>query len=117
MTNHTKSPEFSRSCSDKRYIKSNYKLDKYIVLFPFCSPHLVLKKWPYYNELIEKIKERYQDEYKIIVAPGPDEIREAEKINALYKQIDELTAENKTLKEHANHDHSELLEGLRPYPK
>ncbi len=83
MTNHTMSPDFSWSCSDISNIKSNYKLDKYIVLFPFCSPHLVLKKWPHYNELIEKIKERYQDEYKIIVAPGPDEIREAEKINAL----------------------------------
>jgi len=83
MTHHTMSPDFSWSCSDISNIKSNYKLDKYIVLFPFCSPHLVLKKWPHYNELIEKIKERYQDEYKIIVAPGPDEIREAEKINAL----------------------------------
>ena len=83
MTHHTMSPDFSWSCSDISNIKSNYKLDKYIVLFPFCSPHLVLKKWPHYNELIEKIKERYQDEYKIIVAPGPDEIREAEQINAL----------------------------------
>ena len=82
-TNHTMSPDFSWSCSDIGNIKSNYKLDKYIVLFPFCSPHLVLKKWPHYNELIDKIKDRYQDEYKIIVAPGPDEIREAKKINAL----------------------------------
>ena len=82
-TNHTMSPDFSWSCSDISNIKSNYKLDKYIVLFPFCSPHLVLKKWPHYNELIDKIKDRYQDEYKIIVAPGPDEIREAKKINAL----------------------------------
>ena len=83
MTNHTMSPDFSWSCSDISNIKSNYKLDKYIVLFPFCSPHLVLKKWPYYNELVDKIKDGYQDEYKIIVAPGPDEIREAEQINAL----------------------------------
>ena len=76
-------PDFSWSCSDINNIKSNYKLDKYIVLFPFCSPHLVQKKWPHYNELIDKIKERYQDQYKVIVAPGPDEINEAEKINAL----------------------------------
>jgi len=82
-TNHTMSPDFSWSCSDISNIKSNYKLDKYIVLFPFCSPHLDLKKWPYYNELINKIKDKYLDEYKIIVAPGPDEINEAEKINAL----------------------------------
>ena len=76
-------PDFSWSCSDINNIKSNYKLDKYIVFFPFCSPHLVQKKWPHYNELIDKIKERYQDQYKVIVAPGPDEINEAEKINAL----------------------------------
>ena len=82
-TNHTMLPDFSWSCSDINNIKSNYKLDKYIVLFPFCSPHLVHKKWPHYNELIDKIKERYQDQYKVIVAPGPDEISEAEKINAL----------------------------------
>ena len=82
-TNHTLSPDFSWSCSDISKIKSEYKLEKYIVLFPFCSPHLVQKKWPHYNELIDKIKERYQDQYKVIVAPGPDEINEAEKINAL----------------------------------
>ena len=83
ITKHTMSPDFSWSCSDISKIKSEYILDKYIILFPFCSPHLVLKKWPHYNDLIEKIKERYRDEYKIVVAPGPEEIREAEKINAL----------------------------------
>ena len=82
-TNHTMLPDFSWSCSDIDNIKSNYKLDKYIILFPFCSPHLVLKKWPHYNELIQKIKNKYHEQYKIIVVPGPNEIREAEKINAL----------------------------------
>ena len=83
ITNHTMVPDFSWSCSDISKIKSEYKLDKYILLFPFCSPHLISKKWPYYNELIIKIKEKYQDQYKIIVAPGPNEIKDAEKINAL----------------------------------
>ena len=83
ITNHTMVPDFSWSCSDINKIKSEYKLDKYILLFPFCSPHLISKKWPYYNELIIKIKEKYQDQYKIIVAPGPNEIKDAEKINAL----------------------------------
>jgi len=82
-TTHTMLPDFSWSCSDISIIKSEYNLDKYIILFPFCSPHLTLKKWPYYNELIEKIKTKYQNEYKIIVAPGPNEIKDAEKINAL----------------------------------
>ena len=52
---HTMLPDFSWSCSDISKIKSEYKLEKYIVLFPFCSPHLIQKKWPYYNELIEKV--------------------------------------------------------------
>jgi ADP-heptose:LPS heptosyltransferase len=49
-TNHTLKPDFSWSISDITQIKNHYKLDKYIVLFPFCSPHLTSKKWPHYNE-------------------------------------------------------------------
>ena len=82
-TKHTLLPDFSWSCTDISKIKSEYKLDKYIVLFPFCSPHLTQKKWPNYNELIEKIKKQYDDQFKIVVAPGPDEINDAKDINAL----------------------------------
>ncbi len=82
-TKHTMLPDFSWSCTDISKIKSEYKLEKYIVLFPFCSPHLAQKKWPYYNELIEKIKNKYNDQYKIVVAPGPDEINDSKDINAL----------------------------------
>ncbi len=82
-TKHTMLPDFSWSCSDISKIKSEYNLNKYIVLFPFCSSHLTLKKWPYFNQLIRMIKEKYQDQYKIIVAPGPNEINEAKEIDAL----------------------------------
>ena len=41
------------------------------------------KKWPYYNELIDIIKSKYNNQYKIVVAPGPDEINEAKDINAI----------------------------------
>ena len=80
---HTMFPDFSWSCTDISKIKSEYKLEKYIVLFPFCSPHLIQKKWPYYNELIEKIKNQYNDQYKIVLAPGPDEINNSKEVNAL----------------------------------
>ena len=40
------------------------------------------KKWPYYSELIVKIKEFYKNKYPVLVAPGPDEIDEAKKLNA-----------------------------------
>ena len=80
---HTMTPDFSWSCSDISKIKSEYKLEKYIILFPFCSPHLTQKKWPYYNELIEKIKNQYNDQYKIVLAPGPDEISDSKEVSAL----------------------------------
>ena len=83
ITRHTKLPDFSWSCSDINKIKSEYNLDKYIVLFPFCSPHLTTKKWPYYKELVKLIKDKYSDQYKIVVAPGPNEINEAKEIEAL----------------------------------
>ena len=43
-------PDFSWSCINIENIKSENQLKEYIVLFPFCSAHLDIKKWPYYNE-------------------------------------------------------------------
>ena len=51
------------------------------MLFPFCSPHLNIKKWPYYNDLIKLILDKFGNEYKIVLAPGPSEINEAKEIN------------------------------------
>jgi len=82
-TNHTMKPDFSWSTVDISEIKNNYKLDKYIMLFPFCSPHLTSKKWPYYNELITMINEKFENKFKVVTAPGPDEIKDAKNINAL----------------------------------
>jgi ADP-heptose:LPS heptosyltransferase len=82
-TNHTLSPDFSWSTTDISQIKNYHQLDKYIVIFPFCSPHLTSKKWPYYNDLINLINEKYDNNYKIVIAPGPNEIKEATNINAL----------------------------------
>ena len=82
-TNKIMLPDFTWACENIDEIKNKYNLDKYIVLFPFCSAHLIQKKWPYYNELIEKIKNQYNEQYKIVVAPGPDEINNSREINAL----------------------------------
>ncbi len=82
-TFNTLKPDFSWASSNISEIKSFYKLNKYIVLFPFCSPHLTIKKWPYYNKLIELISDRYGDEYKVVTAPGPSEINDAKDINAI----------------------------------
>ena len=82
-THHTLNPNFSWSPSDISQIKNYYQLEKYIVLFPFCSPHLTSKKWPYYNDLISMINERLQNKFKVVIAPGPGEIKDATNINAL----------------------------------
>ena len=41
------------------------------------------KKWPYYNDLIKLINNKFDNEYKIVVAPGPNEINVSKNINAL----------------------------------
>ena len=82
-TKNTILPDFSWACSDITTIKNEYKLNKYIILFPFCSTHLSHKKWPYYNELINLIKNQHQEQYKIVVVPGPSEIHDAEKYDAV----------------------------------
>ena len=82
-TSHTLKPDFSWSSSDISQIKNYYQLDKYIVLFPFCSTHLSSKKWPYYNDLISMINEKLENKFKVVIAPGPGEIKDASSINAL----------------------------------
>ena len=82
-TIHTMTPNFSWSTSDISQIKNNFELEKYIVLFPFCSPHLEIKKWPYFNDLINLINEKFNNDYKVVIAPGPNEINEAASIDAL----------------------------------
>ncbi len=82
-TSNTLKPDFTWAATDISEIRNFYKMNKYILLFPFCSPHLKIKKWPHYNKLIELISNRYGEDYKIVTAPGPSEINEAKNINAL----------------------------------
>jgi ADP-heptose:LPS heptosyltransferase len=74
-TLYTLKPDFSWA-ADKA---NNYNLDtdkKYILLFPFCSRDLIHKRWPYFSELINLIKQNHP-QYSLVVAPGPGEIEEA----------------------------------------
>ena len=82
-TEHTMKPDFSWATSNIDNIKQQFNLDKYIVLFPFCSAHLTHKKWPHYNELIDLVKSKYGEQVKVIVAPGPSEIDDVKNINAV----------------------------------
>ena len=82
-TLNTLKPNFSWASCDISEIKNHYNLKKYILLFPFCSTHLTIKKWPYYNELIKLISDKFGDGYKVVTVPGPNEINDAKNINAL----------------------------------
>ena len=82
-TTNTSKPDFSWASSDISKIKNQYDLKKYIIFFPFCSPHLTIKKWPFYNDLIKLISDKYSDQYKVVTAPGPDEISNAKDIDAI----------------------------------
>jgi len=79
---NTTKPNFSWAGSNIDEIKKKYNLKDYILLFPFCSPHLKIKKWPHYDDLINLINDKYEKKYKVITAPGPSEIADAKKINA-----------------------------------
>ena len=81
-TNHTLKPDFSWARVNVDKIVNKYFGKKFILLFPFCSPQLSHKKWPYFDDLIKIIKKKHPN-IEIAIAPGPDEIEEAKKIEAI----------------------------------
>ena len=80
--NHTLKPDFSWAMANVDQIVNKYFGKKFILLFPFCSPQLSHKKWPYFNDLIKIIKTKHSN-IEIAIAPGPGEIEEAKKIEAI----------------------------------
>ena len=79
QTRYTLKPDFSWAAEKS----NNYNLDtnkKYILFFPFCSKDLIHKRWPYFSELINLIKQNHS-QYELVVAPGPGEIEEAKSLD------------------------------------
>ena len=79
---NTKLIDLSWSLKDISRNLKQYTNGEYILIFPFCSKKHTQKKWPYFSELIVKIKELYKNKYPILVAPGPGEINEAKELKA-----------------------------------
>jgi len=75
-------PDFSWASVDVDKIINKYFGKKFILIFPFCSPQLPHKKWPYFNDLIKIIKTKHPH-LEIVIAPGPNEIEEARKIESV----------------------------------
>ena len=90
-TKYTLQPDFSWAGLNVDKILNKYFDKKFILLFPFCSPKLSHKKWPYFNELINIIKEKH-NKIEIAVIPGPLELDEANKIDAV-----KIKSENKSV--------------------
>ena len=81
-TQFTKNIDLNWAVENTNYLVKKYTNREYILLFPFCSPKLKNKKWPYYKELIQKLKQEFKNKYSILLAPGPNEIEEANELNA-----------------------------------
>ena len=55
------------------------------------------KKWPFFKDLILRLKQDYKNKYPILLAPGPDEIEEANELNAKVVLDDNEPINIKTL--------------------
>ena len=81
-TKYSLKPEFSWACVNVDQIVNKFFGNKFILIFPFSSPQLSHKQWPHYNKLIKIIKSKHTA-IEVIVAPGPNEMEEAKKIDAI----------------------------------
>jgi ADP-heptose:LPS heptosyltransferase len=81
-TEFTKNIDLSWATENISHLVKQYTNREYILLFPFCSPKLKNKKWPYYKELIQRLKQDLKNKYSILLAPGHNEVEEANQLNA-----------------------------------
>ena len=81
-TEFTKNIDISWAIEDISRLIKQYTNSEYILLFPFCSAKHQNKKWPFFKDLISKIKQQYKNKYPILIAPGPSEIKDANTLNA-----------------------------------
>ena len=81
-TQYSLNPDFTWGSVNVDKIINKYFGKKFVLIFPFCSPQLSHKKWPYYNELIKIIKSKHVN-LEIAIAPGPNEIEEAKEIKTV----------------------------------
>ena len=80
-TEFTKNINLDWAIEDVTRLTKQYSNSEYILLFPFCSKKHQNKKWPYFKDLILRLKQDYRNKYPILLAPGPDEIEEAHSLN------------------------------------
>tara|TARA_B100001121_G_C18656849_1_gene606849 strand:+ start:15 stop:947 length:933 start_codon:yes stop_codon:yes gene_type:complete len=79
-TEFVKNIDLTWASIDISRLTKQYANNDYILIFPFCSKKLPKKKWPFFKELILKLKQDYKNKYPVLLAPGPDEIDEANQL-------------------------------------
>ena len=80
-TEFVKNIDLSWAISDVSRLTKQYANNEFILIFPFCSKKLPQKKWPFFKELISKLKHDYKNKYPVLLVPGPNEVDEANQLN------------------------------------
>ena len=60
-TEFTKNINLDWAIKDVSRLLKQYSNSEYILLFPFCSKKHQNKKWPYFKELILKLKQEFKN--------------------------------------------------------
>ena len=81
-TKYVKNIDLDWANEDLSRLTNQYTNRDYILIFPFCSKKHQNKKWPFFKDLTARIRREYKNNYSVMVAPGPDELNEANKLNA-----------------------------------
>ncbi len=81
-TKYIKDIDLSWANEDLSSLIRKFTNRNYILIFPFCSKKHQKKKWPFFKDLISQIRREYKNHYSILIAPGPEEIKEAKDLNA-----------------------------------
>ena len=80
-TEFVRNIDLSWATTDISRLLRQYTSSEYILIFPFCSKKLPQKKWPFFKELISRLKQDYKNKFPVLLAPGPNEIDEANKLS------------------------------------
>jgi len=96
-TEFTRNVNIEWAIKDVSRLIKQYANNEYILLFPFCSKKHQNKKWPYFKELIVKLKQDYKNKFPILIVPGPNEIKEANTLNAKVVTDNQNPVDLKTL--------------------
>ena len=80
-TKFIKNVDLNWAKEDLSKLTQQYTNRDYILIFPFSSKKHKDKRWPFFKDLISRIRRDYKNYYSVLVAPGPNEFDEANTLN------------------------------------